>query len=304
MTDTTTEQRRPEEIERDIRDTQAEMSRTVEQIGGEFTGRNLFNSLLEKAEGQGVDMRWAMEAARRNPVALGLIAAGGLWLLSDADARLPSFGRGKDKDKSGTDGFGMNDNWHPEHRSYAEHMARCERQPGEDNQSYRRRRDDARASYFMLEQSHDEDESAFRQRLDAATETLRRGRENTGERAQAFARQSRERTRQAFGEAQGFYFDNPLMSGLAAAFVGAVVGAAIPATRSEEDYVGGLGEKALDAASAGAQQAGQEAYRRKDEAVGRIDESIAGTAHHGSTAGSHQEGEGGSDRPPRFAEDS
>ena len=50
MTDTTTaDTRTPEEIERDIRTTQAEMSRTVEQIGGNLGARQ---SLAERRQGR------------------------------------------------------------------------------------------------------------------------------------------------------------------------------------------------------------------------------------------------------------
>lgn len=94
---TTTDNRSSEEIERDIRATQKDMHRTVEQIEGELTGRNMLNSLLDKADENGVDTRYLIDAARRNPLALGMIAVGGLWLVSDADARpsamKPSLGR-------------------------------------------------------------------------------------------------------------------------------------------------------------------------------------------------------------------
>lgn len=320
----TTDQRTPEEIERDIRQTQADMSRTARQIEGELTPRAIIDGLLDKAGQNGVDSSYLIDVARRNPLALGMVAVGGLWLVSDADARpsamkLP-FGR--------SHGHGASDDgWHPEHRSYVDHMARCERQAGEDAAAYRRRRDHARASYFMIEQGHDEDEGAFRQRLDAATEAMRHRREQMGESARAMFESSRDRTRHAMKDARGFYFDNPLLSGLAAAFVGAVAGSALPATRTEEDFVGGLGEQALDAAGQKARQAGETVRRRKDDMIDRVEDRLAGEGQQGEQAQqgggqmdrqhernqmSQQDqeaqhmadsGEGGSDRPPRFAED-
>lgn len=47
-----TSTRDPAEIERDIRRTQDEMSRTVDRIGDQLTPRNLVNALLDKAEGR------------------------------------------------------------------------------------------------------------------------------------------------------------------------------------------------------------------------------------------------------------
>jgi ElaB/YqjD/DUF883 family membrane-anchored ribosome-binding protein len=303
MTDTTTDQRSPEEIEREIRATQAEMSRTVQQIEGEFSPRNIIDALLDKAGQSGVDSDYLIDAARRNPLALGMIAIGGLWLVSDADARPSALGLPMRR-SSGKD---SQSDWHPEHRNYVEHMPRCERLPDEDDATYRRRRDHSRASYFMIEQGHDEDEGTFRKRLDEAAETLRRGRERMGERAQAFAGQSRERARQATETTRDFYFDNPLLGGLAASFVGAVAGSAVPTTRTEESYVGALGEQALGAVGAKARQAGEQVRHRKDEMLDLVDEQLGsggqGDAQSQSVQQDNEQDEGGSDRSPRFGQE-
>jgi len=274
MTDTT-DQRSPEEIERDIPATQAEMNQTVRQIENEFTPRNIIDAMLDKAGQNGVDSSYLIDTARRNPLALGMIAIGGLWLVSGADARPSALKMYSGKSKTKSSEASTSDDWHPDHRSYVEHLSRCERQPGEDDISYRRRRDHSRASYFMLEQGHDEDEGAFRMRLDAATETMRRSRERMAERAQAFAGQTRDRSQRALEDARGFYTDNPLLGGIAAAFVGAVVGSVLPATHAEEDTIGGLGEQALGAAGAKARQG-------KDAMLDRMDEQLAsGSAESG-----------------------
>jgi len=120
MTDTT-DQRSPDEIERDIRTTQEEMSRTVQQIEGELTPRKIVDALLDKAGQEGVDSRFLIDATRRNPLALGMIAIGGLWLVSDADAR-PSALKLPMGRSSGKDDHAADNDWHPEHRSYVEHM--------------------------------------------------------------------------------------------------------------------------------------------------------------------------------------
>lgn len=302
MTDTTTDQRSPEEIEREIRATQAEMSQTVRQIEGELTPRAVIDGLLDKAGQKGVDSDYLIDAARRNPLALGMIAIGGLWLVSDADARPSAMKLPIGRSNGKTDEPHSDGSWAPEHRSYVEHMARCERMADEDDQRYRRRRDHARASYFMIEQGHDEDEGGFRQRLDAATESLRQKRENLGQSAHKFADRSRDRSRQMMDDARGFYSDNPLVSGLAAAFVGAVAGSAMPASRTEENYVGGLGEQALDAAGARARQAGEQLREGKDQMLDRVDEKLGSQGSTGQQT-VFEDGEGGSDRPPRFAEE-
>ena len=80
MTDTTTED--PAVIEREIRRTQDNMSRTVDKIGDQLSVKNIFNALLDKADENNVDARMLVDGARRNPIALGLIAAGAICLLS------------------------------------------------------------------------------------------------------------------------------------------------------------------------------------------------------------------------------
>jgi ElaB/YqjD/DUF883 family membrane-anchored ribosome-binding protein len=278
-----TDERTPEEIERDIRATQDEMSRTVEQIGGEFTARNVVNSLLDKADQNGVNARAVLDTARRNPIALAMIALGGLWLVSEKDAKAPSFGTGRKQADNGlghdrTDAWSAND-----HRSYVAHMAALQPERDEDEAAYRRRRDHARASYFMIEQGHDEDAHSWRQRLDAATERLRDGGAKAGakasEGASALAAQSRAAAQQAVSGTKAFYYENPLVSGLAAAFVGAVAGSALPATRTEAEYVGGIGQQAMDSARSAMRKAGDEVRHQKDDLVGRVDETIAGSSN-------------------------
>lgn len=291
MTDTTTaDTRTPEEIERDIRTTQAEMSRTVEQIGGELNARNVLNSLLDKAEDGGIDARFLLDGARRNPLALGMIAIGGLWLVSEADARPSALGlkrsgssdSGVDSDAfaNGTTASSSSfwnrksGDWHPDHRRYVDHMATCVPEAGEDDAAYRRRRDLARANYFMIEQGHDEDHGAFRQRLDAATEKARNTWSRTGEKTQALARGTRDRSRAMASDMQDFYTDNPLLMGIGAAFVGAVAGAMLPATRTEEQYVGSLGEQALGAANEQVRKVSQAARQKKDDLLAKADEKV------------------------------
>jgi ElaB/YqjD/DUF883 family membrane-anchored ribosome-binding protein len=267
------DQRSPDEIERDIRATQQDMSDTVEQLQNEFTGRNLLNSLLDKADANGVDARYLIDAARRNPLALGMIALGGIWLVSDADARPSALKRSSGRTGNDDADRGHGD-WHAEHRAYADHMARCEQRPDEDDLSYQRRRNHNRASYFMLERGHDEDEPSFHQRLDAAADTLRARRDTAAESIRDFSSQSRDQARQAAAKAQGLYRDNPLVSGLAAAFVGAIAGSALPPTRVETQSLGGIGESALDTAKAGLHKVGDAARHQKDEVIDRVDAAM------------------------------
>lgn len=272
--DTATDQRDPAEIEREIRSTQAEMSRTVDKIGDQLTPRNLLNSLLGKADAKGVDAEYLLEGARRNPLALAMIALGGIWLASDSDAKLSSLkiSRGGSADNSDETA------WDDQHRSYVQHMSLCEPQPGEDDALYRRRRDLHRANYLMIEQGHDEDHGAFRQRLDAATEAMRRKRHDLMDGVREFGSTAAGGARGVASKSGEFYDSNPLAGGIVAALVGALAGAAAPVTRTEEEQLGKLGASALDAATDKAHQLGDLAREKKDELVEKADERIRQTA--------------------------
>lgn len=258
MTDNDT--RDPETIAREIRETQREMSRTVDSIGEQLTPRSLINALLDKAESNHVDARALLDGARRNPLALGLIAAGGIWLVSDSDARISSLtpGRGEKSPEAGNDIRHLD-------RGYVEHMSRVEHRADEDEPSYYRRRDHARASYLMIERGHGEDEASFRQRLDEATDALRHRREALTEQARDAGSRIRDRGADALGKARSTYDEHPLLGGIAAAFLGALAGAAIPPSRAETAQLGKLGAKAIDDVVSKTVEVGEQVREKKDE---------------------------------------
>ncbi len=287
----------PAAIERDIERTQRDMSATVDRIGDQFTPRNIMNALLDKADSSGVDSRVVLDQAKRNPLALGMIAIGGIWLASDADAR-PSalkpagFGAGSDDydDDRYDDGFDSADyDRHTAyHRGYIDHMSGIDRLADEDDLTYRRRRNAARSNYLMLEQNSDEDENSFHDRLNSATDTMRERRDAAFEKAGDARRKSREQARRAASKGKQAYRDNPLIGGLIAAALGAVAGAAVPLSRAEEEKLGDLGEQAIDKAETKARQAADTARDKKDELVEKADSKMqdasSGTSASSSSA--------------------
>lgn len=278
MTDSMTHD--PEAIEREIRRTQEDMSRTVDKIGGQLSIKNMFNALLDKADDNNFDARMILDGARRNPVALGLIAAGAIWLVSDRDATIPSFsGKVKTSDTGSTS---------VDPDGYVAHMSSVDQRPDEDHVMYQRRRDTARSNYFMLERGHDEDESSFRGRLDALTETYRSTRhawantakeagKSTSRAAQAVVGSTGRATEAAVGKAQGLYSQNPIIGGLLAAVVGAVAAASLPITEAEQSNLGPLGQKATDALNAGKEQAVSQLREHKDALVEKAETALQPT---------------------------
>ena len=268
----------PDAIERDIRETQQQMSQTVDKIGDQLSIKNVFNALLDKADENGVDAHYLVEGARRNPIALGLIAAGAIWLISDKDSKLPSMpSRGK-KPKAGTkdefDLYGSD----VHHRDYVTHMSGIEMREGEDPAAYQRRRDTHRANFLMCERGQDEDESSFRKRLDEMTDKFREKRRAwsgaAADTSGAAWRRTSELGSSTSSRAQELYGSNPLVGGIVAAAVGAAFGSAIPVSRQEQEKLGAIGEKAREIASEQKDQLTSKAMEKKDELLEKADEKL------------------------------
>ncbi|MXO86932.1 DUF3618 domain-containing protein [Altererythrobacter aurantiacus] len=262
--------RDPDTIEADIRRTQEDMSRTVDRIGDQMSPRNLFNALLDKADENGIDARYILDGARRNPLALGLISAGGIWLISDYDAKPSAF-----TSDSGSNGVSANaHDYDPDHRAYIEHMSRIERRPDEEDQFYYRRRDEHRGTYLMIERGHDEDDKSYRQRLDDATGRMREKRDRFADSARQTRTDLARRGQRTAEKGRDAYYSNPLVGGLAAAIVGAIAGSVIPASQTEREKLGPQGARALDKAEETAKQAGEQARKKKDEVVERTNQKM------------------------------
>jgi hypothetical protein len=259
--DTITTQQEPAEIERDIRRTQNEMSRTVDRIGDQLTPRNLMNALLDKAEDNDIDARYLIDGARRNPIALAMIAGGLIWLVSDSDAKLPKLRSGS---SSGTYAD-------PYHRDYVTHMSQIERSRDEDDLAYQRRRDLARANYFMIERRHEEDEHSFRERLDEAAERFREKRRAWADSTRQAGTSLRDSGEAAVDRAQQAYTSNPLIGGLLAAAAGAIVGTALPLTQTEDEQLAGVGESAREAIGEQKDRLVSAAREKKDELVAKAE---------------------------------
>jgi hypothetical protein len=306
--DTTTQD--PEAIERDIRRTQEDMSRTVDKIGDQLTVKNVFNALLDKADENGVDAHYLVEGARRNPMALGLVAAGLIWLVSDKDSKFPAIASRSKKPQAGTkdefDLYGSD----VHHRDYVSHMSSLEMREDEDDVSYQRRRDLHRSNFLMCERNPDEDDHSFRQRLNDLTDKFREKRQAWSDSASQTGSAASDRTRelasQASTSAKGMYDSNPLVGGILAAAVGAALGSTIPVSRQEQDKLGSVGLKAREMASEQKDQLTSKAMEKKDELLEKADEKLQQgqqqqepvqarqTEPATPTAGSHEPG--GADR--------
>jgi hypothetical protein len=295
----------PAAIERDIRRTQDEMSRTVDQIGDQLTPKKLFNALLDKADENGVDAHFLIDGARRNPMALGLIAAGAIWLVSDKDSKFPSMPKGKFK-SGGRDFEDDGSDFDVHHREYVSHMSSFDMRENEEPTAYQRRRDLHRANFLMCERGHDEDDSSFRKRLDELTDKFREKRrawsDSASQAGSDASFRARQTARQASDRAQDLFAGNPLVTGILAAAVGAAVGSTIPVSRTEQEKLGGIGGKARDMANEGKEALTSQAIEKKDELLEKADQKLQqsseGQAQQSSGGGQQGGGESSSASQP------
>ena len=270
MTSTTHDD--PAAIEREIRRTQENMSSTVDRIGDQLSIKNMFNALLDKADESNIDARMILDGARRNPVALGLIAAGAIWLVSDKDAKIPSMpSLGSKTPKTPSN---SHDNFSGSHGEYISHMSAIERGTDEDDAAYQRRRDTARSNFFMVERGHEEEESRFRQRLDSMSDKFRDKRRAWADTSTDLQDAAKQKARFAATKTSDLYSMNPLVSGILAAAIGAAFGSALPVTRQEKDSLGSLGQKARDAVSQQNEQLGSIVREKKDELLEKADATL------------------------------
>jgi hypothetical protein len=278
MTDNSTTNEDPAAIEQDIRRTQEDMSRTVDKLGSQLTAKNLFNALLDKADENGVDANYLIDGARRNPMALGLIAAGAIWLVSDKDAKFPSMpSRGSKRGGTSFDDDADFD-YDVHHRDYVAHMSTFEMRDGEDDISYQRRRDLHRANFLMCERNPNEDDHSFRTRLNEMTDKFRDKRRAWSDSASQTGSATRQRTQQlaqrASTRTQDLYDSNPLVGGILAAAIGAALGSTVPISRTEQEKLGDIGAKARDVASEQKDQLTSKASEKKDELLEKADRTL------------------------------
>lgn len=295
MTDMTATNDDPAAIEADIRRTQEDMSQTVDKIGSQLTLRNVFNALLDKADENDVDARMLLDGARRNPVALGLIAAGTIWLVSDKDSKFPSISSGKEGSSGGPNDWSSQDigGGDIHHRDYVAQMSSVEMRDGEDAIAYQRRRDVARANFLMCERRPDEDDHSFRQRLDDMTEAFRQKRRAWMDSAGHAGDATSDTARRALGKTQDLYSSNPIVGGILAAALGAAFGSTVPISRKEQEAFGEFGAKARDFASDQKEQVTSQLMEKKDELLEKADHKLQGSGSESGQSGDDRSGGGG-----------
>lgn len=103
---------------------------------------------------------------------------------------------------------------------------------------------------------------------------------------------------QASGRAQDLFAGNPLVTGILAAAVGAALGSTIPVSRTEQEKLGGIGGKALDAANEGKEALTSQALEKKDELLEKADRKLQQSFEEQSRQGGGEGQQPGAENRP------
>lgn len=235
-----------EAIRRDIERTQREMSHTIDEIQHRLSPAYMKERARESVRRAGVrTSRSTIERVKANPVGAAMVGVG-LYLLMrndhdhDHDAYYARDVRfSSDFEDIPYDAYGAGYNANREYRDleYGEHRGRM----------------------AGVRDRVDSLKDTARDRLDEVRSTTSDMGDRASARMHEMRSQARMRAMRARGRSREMMMDSPLILGLAAAAVGAVVGSMIPETERENELFGEkadrIKDRAADVARHGAEQA-------------------------------------------------
>ncbi len=251
--------RSPDEIERDLAETRRHLDTTLDAIQNRMSAGAMFEDALDYMRRDGSAFgRNFVETVRDNPVPATLMTVGLGWMMMS--------GRNGGASRSGRYGALVPASERESHGPSAGDRLRGMGQSVREQQEA--------AAHGTSQAAHKMSDSA-RQGWDSARtgaeSAMNRGRDmvsGVGERM----RSAGEGTRSAGRSMAGFFEENPLAVGVMAVAAGAALAAFLPRTRTEDETLGPLRERAME-------QGRAQAGRLADEATERGRAAINAAAH-------------------------
>ncbi|SOD94838.1 DUF3618 domain-containing protein [Caenispirillum bisanense] len=273
----TTDHRTPDEIERDIDDTRAELDATLDALQERLNPQAAMDQAISYArQNGGLFGRNLMEQVRDNPLPALLAGIGLTWLMTarDSGPSAARIGQGFGTLRSGLAGGD----------GHAEGESHHDSSPG-----MRDRLHDASAG--AKDRMHGARDSAGA-RMGAARDSI--GSAASGMTARAGELYDRAGT--GLRSAGGYARENPLMLGMAAAAFGVLAATMLPRTRTEEEAYEPLRERvrgaARDAGHRAVDQAEEQVHRATGKAEEKADQAAdkaAGAAGGGGDSGGERD---------------
>lgn len=250
----TTTDRSASELEREGEEIRASLDRTLDEIQHRLSPAELMDRSMEFVRENGMDLlREAGETVRRNPVPVLLTAAGLVWLTTSIASSRSNGG------SSGRSYGG---------RSGEEH----------DLSDYRSQ---ARSSYSRDDYDDNWDSSAHGRVRNAAQRVksqVRGMKSQVTDRVSSSMHAMQNRTSQASSNFTNLVREQPVALGALALAAGALLGAALPMTRYENQLVGPVHDRTM----ARAKELGQREYQNIRDAVASRAQKERGSGQSGS----------------------
>jgi len=256
--------KRPEQIENEIEHTRAEVSATIDAIQSKLTPGQLMDQTLGYLRSSlpaefGSNLS---RSVRDNPIPVALLGIGLAWLMmgGQQNGRMRRYAQDVDSDLDVAGGQRETGDAPGAHTAAA----------GE-----RLRQRTAELSGRAREAA-----DSMRERLGATTDSARARLDDIGQR-------SREGYQRARGQIDHVIEEQPLVLGAVGLAVGAVLGASLPRTRQEDEWLGGTRDRVLD----GARQAAREQVDAVKQASGQAPRPAPQTPGNGhdQSEGTHAE---------------
>ena len=225
----------PETLEREINETRAEMSQTLDSLERKLTAGQLLDQALRFFGVKGTEIGSSVgRCVKENPMPFFLTATGIGWMMFGPSQS--GSVRYERRRSSGYDNYDYDNN----QRGIRDRAGEAISKVGDKIQS------GASATRQRLTESAESAKDAanrtaadVKETVGRATDSVRGGMNRTAEIAQTQARQARDTFNSLLDE-------QPLVLGAIGLAVGAIIGAALPSTEQEDRLVGELSDKTLN----------------------------------------------------------
>lgn len=293
--------RSPDELEAEVRDKRADVEQTIDALRAKMSVGQIVDELSGRMKGDDAQAFFANAGrqVRDNPLALGLIGAGFAWLAAGDGVRRSAgdaYDRYSDDDRDGLPAYPGAVSGHGGNRGH-----------GLDYSG-------PKSAFAGTGDADDDAGESMADRLDAGYGSAKDAAASASDRVSGAVADGRDRGRDAmrnarrgaarYGNRAGDGFmrtleEQPLVLGALAMAVGTAIGAALPATRTEDalmgehrdrlrdeagDYLGRKGAEAADTAAETYDRVKDEAKRKAEDATGQSHaEAVSSSPETGSS---------------------
>ncbi len=256
-------------IERELEDTRQRLDRSLTEVQARLApGRVVDEALIYARETGVADFgRNLGRSVRDNPLPVALVGVGLAWLMA-ADRRGPPAASDQSEDLAS--------------RAQAA-VAALQRQAGETEEAFEHRAYEAKARVLEIKQAAGDSAPDFRARVDEAMEELGRRYERTRDKATDAVRDGTRRAGGAASDAIGQLQDQPMLMAALGLTLGSAIGAFLPPTEAEDDFLGEAGDALRHQAAAGASEAASAAGRVAERTADAAREAVGDEIPQGST---------------------